>query len=203
LPSRGVDVWYGIEVLGVADNWVGVLNKKKRLLKFLTFPAPHYNHILIYFQINPQTPKLPHFLPLLGSKRVLQINMSATALARQLQKISEASTNTLNRRKLKLLHSTSLIFEPAHAATQDLDTIYSIALEGFNELCLLDQRFYAFERGLFSQSSKDVDRFLLTKDEVKELDSSIEAFLEIVSGRLLLKPAMKATEWLVRRFRYC
>jgi U3 small nucleolar RNA-associated protein 10 len=126
----------------------------------------------------------------------------ASSLASQLAKISEASTNTLNTRKLKAIHSTSLIFEPAHAATQDLDTIYSIALEGFQELCLLDERFYVFERGLFRESSKDVNRLLLTKDEVKELDQSIEAFLELVSGRLLLKPAMKAVEWLVRRFRY-
>jgi len=126
----------------------------------------------------------------------------ASSLASQLAKISEASTNTLNTRKLKAIHSTSLIFEPAHAATQDLDTIYSIALEGFQELCLLDERFYMFERGLFRESSKDVNRLLLTKDEVKELDQSIEAFLELVSGRLLLKPAMKAVEWLVRRFRY-
>lgn len=126
----------------------------------------------------------------------------ASSLASQLQKISAASTNTLNTRKLKAIHSTSLIFEPAKAATQDLDTIYSIASEGFQEICLLDARFYAFERGLFSESSKDVDRLLLTKPEVQELDASIEAFLELVSGRLLLKPAMKAVEWLVRRFRY-
>jgi U3 small nucleolar RNA-associated protein 10 len=126
----------------------------------------------------------------------------ASSLASQLQKISAASTNTLNTRKLKAIHSTSLIFEPAHAATQDLDTIYSIALEGFQELCLLDGRFYAFERGLFSESSKEVDRLLLTKPEVQELDASIEAFLELVSGRLLLRPALKAVEWLVRRFRY-
>jgi U3 small nucleolar RNA-associated protein 10 len=124
-----------------------------------------------------------------------------SSLAAQLQKISAASTNTLNTRKLKAIHSTSLIFDPAHAATQDLHTIHSIALEGFNELCLLDPRFYAFERGLFSDQSKEVDRLLLTKPEVQELDASIEAFLQLVSGRLLLRPAVKAVEWLVRRFR--
>src|SRR5258705_8506047 len=120
----------------------------------------------------------------------------ASSLAAQLAKISAASTNTLSTRKLKAIHSTSLIFEPAHAAAQDLNTIYSIALEGFRELCLLDGRFCVFELGLFSESSKEVDRLLLTKNEVKELNRSIEAFLELVSGRLLLKPAMKAVEWL-------
>jgi U3 small nucleolar RNA-associated protein 10 len=126
----------------------------------------------------------------------------ASSLANQLAKIAAQTTNTLNTRKLKAIHSTSLIFEPSVAATQDLDTVYTIASEGFQELCLLDERFYVFERSLFSDSSKDVDRLLLTKDEVKELDRSIEAFLELVSGRLLLRPAMNAVEWLVRRFRY-
>ncbi|KAI5796993.1 armadillo-type protein [Pyronema domesticum] len=125
----------------------------------------------------------------------------ASSLANQLAKIAAQTTNTLNTRKLKAIHSTSLIFEPSVAATQDLDTVYTIASEGFQELCLLDERFYVFERSLFSDSSKDVDRLLLTKDEVKELDRSIEAFLELVSGRLLLRPAMNAVEWLVRRFR--
>jgi U3 small nucleolar RNA-associated protein 10 len=124
-----------------------------------------------------------------------------SSLAAQLKRITHDSTNTLNTKKLKSIHATSLLFPPAVAATQDLDTIYSIALEGFRELCLLDERFIVFERGLFSESSKDVDRFTQTKDEVKELDASLEAFLQLVSGRLLLKPAIKAVEWLVRRFR--
>ena len=126
----------------------------------------------------------------------------ATSLALQLQKIAAASTSTLDTKKLKTLHSASLLFDRAHAATQGLDTIFSIALNGFNELCALDHRFIAFEKGLFSESSKEADRFVQTKEEVKELDRSIEAFLELVSGRLLLKPAIKAVEWLVRRFRY-
>ncbi|KAL7276313.1 snoRNA-binding rRNA-processing protein utp10 [Rhizina undulata] len=125
----------------------------------------------------------------------------ASSLASQLQKIAANSTNTLNTQKLKSLHSVSLLFPASHAATQDLDTVYSTALEGFRELCLLDERFAVFQRGLFSESSKAVDRFLLTRKEVEELDKSIEAFLQLVGGRLLLKPALKAVEWLVRRFR--
>lgn len=125
-----------------------------------------------------------------------------SSLASQLAKIAAASTNTLNTRKLRAVHATSLIFEPVHAATQDLDTIFSLALEGFHELCLLDRRFCIFERGLFSESSKAVDRLLMTRDEADELNASIEAFLELVGGRLLLRPALKAVEWLVRRFRF-
>ncbi|RPB13149.1 hypothetical protein P167DRAFT_564665 [Morchella conica CCBAS932] len=125
----------------------------------------------------------------------------ASSLAAQLQRITATSTNTLNTQKLKQLHSASLLFPEAHAATQDLDTIFSIAAEGFRELCQLDERFVAHERGLFSESSKGVDRFLLPRNEVDELDKSIEAFLQLVSGKLLLRPSLKAVEWLVRRFR--
>lgn len=125
-----------------------------------------------------------------------------SSLAAQLQRITATSTNTLNTQKLKQIHSASLLFPASHAATQDLETIYSIATEGFGELCQLDDRFIAYERGLFSESSKGVDRFLLPRDEVDGLDRSIEGFLQLVSGKLLLRPALKATEWLVRRFRY-
>lgn len=124
-----------------------------------------------------------------------------SSLAAQLQRITATSTNTLNTQKLKQIHSASLLFPAAHATTQDLDTIYSIATEGFRELCQLDGRFIAYERGLFSESSKGVDRFLLPRSEVDELDRSIEGFLQLVSGKLLLRPALKAVEWLVRRFR--
>lgn len=125
----------------------------------------------------------------------------ASSLAAQLQRITATSTNTLNTQKLKQIHSASLLFPAAHAATQDLETIYSIAAEGFRELCQIDDRFIAYERGLFSESSKGVDRFLLPSSEVNELDRNIEGFLQLVSGKLLLRPALKAVEWLVRRFR--
>lgn len=125
----------------------------------------------------------------------------ASSLAAQLQKITATSTNTLNTQKLKQIHSASLLFPAAHATTQDFETIYSIAIEGFRELCQIDDRFVAYERGLFSESSKGVDRFLLPRSEVDELDRNIEGFLQLVSGKLLLRPALKAVEWLVRRFR--
>jgi hypothetical protein len=137
-----------------------------------------------------------------SSKTLVPPHTMTSSLAQQLQKIAAASTSTLDTKKLKTLHSVSLLFDRTHAASQGLDTIFSIALDGFNELCALDPRFAVFEKGLFSEASKDVDRFVLPKEEVAELDRSLEAFLGLVSGRLLLKPAVKAVEWLVRRFRY-
>ncbi|KAH0357099.1 hypothetical protein KCU81_g635, partial [Aureobasidium melanogenum] len=41
----------------------------------------------------------------------------------------------------------------------------------------------------------------LTKKENEDLDQVIDSFLGLVSSRLLLRPGLKAVEWLVRRFR--
>lgn len=41
----------------------------------------------------------------------------------------------------------------------------------------------------------------MTAKENQELDSVIESFLSLAGPRLLLKPAVKAVEWLIRRFR--
>jgi len=42
----------------------------------------------------------------------------------------------------------------------------------------------------------------MTAEENEVLDRALEGFMDLVGGRLLLKPAVKAMDWLVRRFRY-
>ena len=125
----------------------------------------------------------------------------ATSLASQLAKIAAGSNNSLDLKAQKKAHSQSLIFEPQIAATQDLDTLYQICLEGFQELCQLDKRFLGFARTIFSEQSKREERQQMTPTQNGELDRVLENFLGLVGGRLLLKPALKAMEWLVRRFR--
>ena len=125
----------------------------------------------------------------------------ATALQRQLAAIAADSTHQLDLKAQKARHSKSLLFEPRDAATQSFDTIYQICYEGFEELCMLDTRFATFGQNLFSEQSKDEDRTQMTAKENEDLDKIVETFLGLVCGRILLKPAMKALEWLVRRFR--
>lgn len=125
----------------------------------------------------------------------------ASSLAGQLSKIAAESTNSLNLKAQKAAHSKSLIFEPRVAASQSFDTLYTLCYEGFQELCLLDRRFLEFERNVFSEQSMEEDRNLMTAAEVAELDKRLEAFLGLVGGRLRLNPAIKAVEWLVRRFK--
>ena len=132
---------------------------------------------------------------------LLQSRM-ASSFAAQLNEIAAKSTNELDLKAQKTAHSQSLIFEKRVAASQDFDTIYQICLEGFEDLCRIDPRFCEFQRSLFSQHSKTQERDQMTADQNATLDTVIEACLGLLGGRLLLSPAVKVAEWLVRRFRY-
>ncbi|KAF4637911.1 hypothetical protein G7Y89_g179 [Cudoniella acicularis] len=125
----------------------------------------------------------------------------ATSLAAQLSRISANSTNTLNLKAQKSSHSKSLIFEPRVAASQSFDTIYILCHEGFQELCLLDNRFLEFQRNIFSEQSQEEDRTQMTAAENSELNKQLEAFLGLVGGKLRLTPGIKAVEWVIRRFK--
>lgn len=82
-----------------------------------------------------------------------------------------------------------------------MDTIFQICLEGYEDMCLLDNRFTRYRNNIFGQQSVREDRMQMTKVENSDLDVVIESFLGLVGARLLLKPALRTIEWLVRRFR--
>ncbi|KAL8313880.1 hypothetical protein RB597_006340 [Gaeumannomyces tritici] len=125
----------------------------------------------------------------------------ATSLSAQLAQIAANSRSSLNVRAQKAAHSKSLLFEPGVAAKQSYQTVYAACHAGFVELCQLDARFSQFSATLFSEQSQDEDRTQLSAAENAELDRRIESFLRLVGGRLRLLPAVKAVEWLIRRFR--
>ena len=125
----------------------------------------------------------------------------ASSLAAQLAQIASNSRTSLNAKVLKATHSKSLIFDPRVAASQTFPEIYSVCLEGFEELCRLDARFTHFTTSLWSDQSQEADRTQMTKAENEALDKHIEAFLRLCGSRLRLMPAIKAIEWLIRRFR--
>lgn len=126
----------------------------------------------------------------------------ATNLASQLAQIRAHSTNALDLKAQKKAHSKSLLFDQHHAAAQDYDTLFQICQEGWQELCRLDSRFLGFAGNLFSEHSKQEDRTQMTAAQNESLDNVLEDFMGLVGARLLLKPAVKAIEWLVRRFRF-
>ncbi|PYH84264.1 SSU processome component Utp10 [Aspergillus uvarum CBS 121591] len=125
----------------------------------------------------------------------------ASSLAAQLAQVAAKSTNQLDLKAQRISHSQSLIYDRRVATSQDFETIYAICYEGFQELCQLDPRFAPFERTIFSQQSISEDRTEMTAAQNKELNTVLEAFLALVGGRLLLSPAVRAVDWLIRRFR--
>lgn len=124
-----------------------------------------------------------------------------TSLQKQLAAIAATSSHELDSKAQKTAHSHSLLFEPKIAATQSFDTIYQLCVEGFEELCNIDTRFSRFASNIFSIHSKKEDREQMTARENQELNSVIESFLGLVGSRLLLRPALKSVEWIIRRFR--
>jgi U3 small nucleolar RNA-associated protein 10 len=125
----------------------------------------------------------------------------ATALQKQLAALAASSTHQLDLKAQKSAHGKSLLFESKVAGSQSFESLYLICHDGFRELCALDARFRQFAGSLFSEQSKEEDRAQMTQSENKKLDAVLEAFITLVGPRLLLKPAQKALEWLVRRFK--
>lgn len=125
-----------------------------------------------------------------------------TSLQKQLASIAVSSSHELDLKTQKSAHSKSLLFEPKVAGGQSMDSIYQICLEGYEELCLLDSRFARYRSNVFGAQSVREDRMQMTKSDNSDLNVVLESFLGLVGSRLLLKPAIKSVEWLVRRFRY-
>ena len=124
-----------------------------------------------------------------------------TALATQLARLRTQAGNSLDLKTQKRNHAQSLLFDSNNAAQQDFEVIYHFCYDGFEELCQLDSSFSPYSRTLFSPQSAFEDRFQLTAAANKQLDVVLENFLSLASSKLLLRPALKAIEWLVRRFR--
>lgn len=122
--------------------------------------------------------------------------MATTSLAAQLQKLAipQATAYKDDRRK------ASLLFTPEEAAHKDRETFYRIALTGLAELNTLYEGFRVFEDTLFSQSSKDFERSVQSREVNVNLDQNIEKFLLYLSPYLLLTPAHQTLEWLLNRY---
>lgn len=126
-----------------------------------------------------------------------------SSLSQQLKAIGEKNASVaLDRKSRSRIHLRSLIFESKVAAAQDFEYIYLIACEGLDELISIDSRFSKFYPTLFSETSVSFDRNVASKDIVSLTEKNLDAFVNLVSPYLGLSPALKALEWLVRRYHY-
>lgn len=125
-----------------------------------------------------------------------------SSLQRQLAAIAANSSNEYDLTAQKKSHSKSLLFEPVIAGSQTLHDLYLLCVTGFEELCGLDDRFRQFGKTIFSAESIAQDRSQMNVQENEALDRVLVSFMGLVGSRLLLKPALRAMEWIIRRFRY-
>lgn len=124
-----------------------------------------------------------------------------SSLSQQLKAISEKNASVaLDRKTRSKIHSRSLIFDAKVAAAQDYDYIYQIGCEGLAELADVDSRFHKFFETLFSEKSLTFDRNVQTKDILAHVNANLEAFINLIAPFYHLNPALKAMEWLVRRY---
>ena len=119
-----------------------------------------------------------------------------TSLAKQLKKLQIPGQFSQSERQGT--SKASFLLTGKDAGTLDLDSIYWLGLNGLEELISIDPSFNKYTDTLFSESSRDFERSILTQEAAKKVDESISGFLRLLSPYFLLRPAHKCLEWLVR-----
>lgn len=121
-----------------------------------------------------------------------------TSLSNQLRNLQIPDTlSVLNLQDKR----ASILFEAHEAADVDVDTIFALGRTGLEELQRIDSDFEKFDKTLFSESFKALERTQQPREFNQRLDKKIEEFLVCLSPYFLIKPSQKALEWLIRRFR--
>jgi hypothetical protein len=122
-----------------------------------------------------------------------------TSLSSQLKRLQVPQTHLLN--SYSDLHRVSFLYDPKEAANLDAEAVYSLAMNGLEQLKVIDaETFESFETTLFSSTSVQFERAVQTKQSNEKLNEEIRRFLIHLSPYFMLKPAHKAFEWLVYRY---
>ncbi|CAF0714899.1 unnamed protein product [Brachionus calyciflorus] len=122
-----------------------------------------------------------------------------TSLSEQLKRLQVPQTNVLA--SINDHRRVSFLYEPKEAANLDSEAVYSIAINGLEQLKSIDREtFESFELTLFNSTSITFERGIQTKQINEKLDQEIRRFLIHLSPYFMLKPAHKAFEWLVYRY---
>jgi hypothetical protein len=119
----------------------------------------------------------------------------ASSLAQQLRKVQGDGLRGDDRNK------QSLLFTPREAAHVGVDLVHQVACNGLLELEQMDERFAPYSRSLFSEASRSLIRDALDAEEEQRVNASIQSLLQLLSQYLLLRPAHKALEYLIRVYR--
>jgi len=124
--------------------------------------------------------------------------MAATALASQLQALAGIG-GQLSTTKART--KASLLYSPSQAADVDLQTIFSLALTGLDDLVDMERRFEPYKKTLFSSESLNLDRELQSRELNDKLNISIANFLQLLCSYVMHTPAHQTLEYLIRRYK--
>lgn len=122
-----------------------------------------------------------------------------SSLEKQLKRLRIPDNSSLER-AAKFKKKASFLFDPKEASDIDNETVFALALNGLEELKLVNLQFEKFATLLFSESCKHLERSMQSQELNDKLDSSIKDYLRVLSPYILLKPAHKTLEWLIRRY---
>ena len=127
------------------------------------------------------------------------MSQKLTSLSAQLKRLQVPQTNLLNIAGDK--RRVSFLYDPKEAANLDSEAVFSVAMNGLEQLKLIDpETFESFELTLFSSSSISFERAIQTKQVNDKLDQELRRFLIHLSPYFMLKSAHKVFEWLVFRY---
>jgi U3 small nucleolar RNA-associated protein 10 len=123
-----------------------------------------------------------------------------STLAHQLAQSASLNSSLLaDRSRRKATESYLLTGRDADA--HDLESIHALGLNGLLQLAKLDPNLKHYEILLFGESIKGLDRTLLNKVELFELNSDIERFIQQLGPWVMEAPTGLIIEWLVRKLR--
>ena len=122
-----------------------------------------------------------------------------SSLEKQLKRLRIPDSRSLER-ATKFKKKTSFLFDAKEASDIDNETVFALALNGLDELKVLNSQFEQFETLLFGESTKYIERSLQSQEVNDNLDNNIKDYLRYLSPYILLKPAHKTLEWLIRRY---
>lgn len=125
--------------------------------------------------------------------------MSAkTSLARQLELLKLPQTSAHKEKH----GSVSFLYDFFEAKTIDSDTHFSVALNGLDNLILLDPYIETYKNTIFHESSKQFDRGVKSNEVNEKINQVLEEFLfRVVSKYFQLSDTHKALEWLIYRYK--
>ncbi|RNF04488.1 uncharacterized protein Tco025E_07946 [Trypanosoma conorhini] len=115
----------------------------------------------------------------------------ASQLAAQLQKLQQ---RPVGEKRL----SQSFLFDAGEARSFSREQIHQLAVHGLQTLVALDNRLHPFIEELFHPYKSRVERKLLSAEENRALNATLEQFLTLLSPHLFLTAAHQVFEYLVR-----